>query len=101
VPTIRRLPNLDGTPHATVFPGSEPKTVRLALAAGERVPPHRHPDRDVVLFVRRGELELGFGEATHRLEAGDVVRFEGEREVAPRAVTETAALVVLSPRPAD
>ena len=43
---VETLPDFDGEPHADAFPGSEPRTIRLSLDAGERVDPHRHPGRD-------------------------------------------------------
>nr|WP_254547072.1 cupin domain-containing protein [Halomarina sp. BND7] len=96
--SVERLDALAGRPHANVFPGEEPTTIRLTLAAGERVEPHRHPDRQVVLFVVEGELELRVGDESEGLEAGDVARFDGDRDISPRAVTDSVALVVLAPR---
>jgi anti-sigma factor ChrR (cupin superfamily) len=40
---ITTLADLDGTPHADVFDDHRPRTVRLALDAGEAVPRHTHP----------------------------------------------------------
>ena len=37
----------------------------------------------------------------HRVEAGEVLRFEGESAVEPTAREESVALVVLAPRPAE
>lgn len=98
---ITRLSDLDATPHANVFPGSEPKTVRLSLAAGERVDSHRHPGRSVVLAVLDGALELDLDDETHALESGDVARFDGDRAISPRATEASTALVVLAPTAAD
>jgi quercetin dioxygenase-like cupin family protein len=42
---ITPLDELSATPHASPFPGEEPKVVRFELAADERVEPHSHPDR--------------------------------------------------------
>lgn len=95
------LPDLDGTPHANVFPESEPKTVRLTLDAGEGVEAHRHPGRSVVLYVLDGSIELGLDDETHSLGRGDIVRFDGDREIAPLAREASTALVVLAPTPDD
>lgn len=92
------LDDLEGTPHAAVFEQQAPRTVRLELDAGEAVPRHRHPDANVVLFVVRGRLDVEIGGETHRLEGGEVVRFDGEQEVSPRATEASTALVVLSPK---
>lgn len=44
----RSLDGPHGHPHANVFPDAEPKTIRVTLAAGESVPAHAHPDREIV-----------------------------------------------------
>lgn len=93
----QQLESLDDTPHAHVFDG-EPKTVRLSLAAGERVPAHRHPDREIVCFVVDGVLELTLGDEDYEVETGDVIRFDGAQEIEPTARTETTALLVLAHR---
>jgi quercetin dioxygenase-like cupin family protein len=87
---------VQGAPHAQLFPGAEPKTIRLTLEAGERVEPHRHPDREVVLYVVDGALELQLGSEHRELETGDVVRFEGDQDISPRATEGSTALIVLS-----
>ncbi|MFD1647692.1 cupin domain-containing protein [Haloarchaeobius litoreus] len=99
--TITTLDELDGQPHANVFPDAEPKTIRLTLDAGEEVPAHAHPDREIVLYLVDGRLELRLGDETHELSAGDVVRFDGDQDIAPRAVEETTALIVLASRTDD
>jgi quercetin dioxygenase-like cupin family protein len=99
--TIRTLGELAGQPHANVFPGTEPKTVRLTLSAGEAVPAHAHPDREIVLYLVEGAIELQLGDESHDLTAGDVVRFDGDQEIAPRAVRDSTALIVLAARSDD
>lgn len=96
--TIHSLSDLDGTPHANVFPDAEPKTIRLTLDAGEEVAPHSHPDREIVFYLVEGEIELQLGDELHALTAGDVARFDGDQEVSPRAVEEATALIVLAER---
>lgn len=95
---IHTLDELNGHPHANVFPDAEPKTIRLTLDEGEEVAPHTHPDRDIVFYLVEGEIELQLGDRTHELTAGDVARFEGDQEIAPRAVQESTALIVLAAR---
>lgn len=95
--TIHRLSDLDGTPHANLFPTSEPKTIRLTLDAGDRVDPHRHPGRDIVLYVLDGTLDLHLGDDTYPMEAGDVARFDGDQEISPMATEDASALIVLAP----
>lgn len=76
---------------------AEPKTVRVTLTAGEAVPAHQHPERDIVFHLRSGDLELRLGPDDHSLSAGDVVRFDGAQDIALRAVTDCDALLVLAP----
>jgi len=96
--TVRTLTELEGEPHANVFPSDEPKTIRLTLADGEEVPSHTHPGRDVVFYLLEGAVELHLGEETYELTADDIARFEGEREISPRALEDSTALIVLAPR---
>lgn len=96
MPIQRHLSELESTPHANVFPGAEPKTVRLSLEAGRRVPRHEHPDRQVVLHVLEGAVELAVGEWRSELAAGHVVRFDGGRPVSVEALDDAEALLVLA-----
>lgn len=92
------LDDFDRTPHAELFDRPEPRAVRLELAAGESVPAHSHPGNDVVLHVVDGRLDLSLDGEGYDLAAGDLVRFAGEREVAPTAVEDCTAVVVFAPR---
>ena len=96
-----RIADLDGEPHADAFPGREPKTIRLSLEADERVPEHEHPDRTVLFHALEGAIDVALDGDTHRVEAGEILRFEGESTVRPTAVEDAVALVVLAPRPAE
>jgi quercetin dioxygenase-like cupin family protein len=93
------LDELTGSPHAKLF--DDPLVIRLELAAGERVDPHRHPERTVVLHLLSGEIALDLNDETHDLEPDDVIRFDGRREVSPKAVEDSEALLVLSRRVED
>ncbi|WP_225336529.1 cupin domain-containing protein [Halomicrobium urmianum] len=95
---VRSLDDLEGEPHANPFPDAEPKTVRLTLAEGEDVPAHDHPDREIVLYLIEGALELQLGDETHKVAAGDVARFDGDQQISPRATEDSTALLVLAPR---
>lgn len=99
--TIQSLSELGATPHANVFPDNEPKTIRLALEAGEEVPAHAHPGREIVLHVISGRLELRLDADSHELEAGEIARFDGDQQVSPRAIEDTTALIVLARRSRD
>ncbi|MFC6784728.1 cupin domain-containing protein [Halobaculum halobium] len=98
---IERLDELEGEPHANVFPGSEPKTVRLALSEGAVVPVHSHPNRDVIFHLVDGAIELQVGSETHAVSAGDVARFDGDQDISPRAVEDSTALIVLAKQSDD
>lgn len=92
------LDDLTAEPHAELF-SDRPRTVRLRLDAGESMPPHRHPGQDVLIYVVEGELSLGLDDESHSLEAGDAIRFSGDREVAPEAKSDATALVVFASQP--
>ena len=94
-----RIGDLEGAPHADAFPGREPKTIRLSLDAGERVPEHEHPDRTVLFHVLEGAVDVALDGDSHPVEAGDILRFEGESAVEPTAREDSVALVVAAPRP--
>ena len=95
-PSVVSLDDLEGEPHAAVFPDEEPKTVRLTLDAGESVPAHQHPGRTVVCHVLSGELDVQLGDDEVTLAAGDVARFDGGQDISPTAVEPSVALLVLA-----
>lgn len=92
------LADLTAAPQATAFPDHEPRTVRLSLNAGESVPEHTHPGRDIVFHVLDGRIELGLDDETLDVAAGELVRFPGERRVSPSAPVDATALVLLARR---
>ncbi|WP_436911605.1 cupin domain-containing protein [Halosimplex marinum] len=92
---VVHLPDLDGDGRGVLFEGA-PKTVRLALDAGDRVPPHQHPDREIVCYVVDGEIEMTLGDETVELAAGDAARFSGDQDISPRAREDSVALLVLA-----
>jgi quercetin dioxygenase-like cupin family protein len=95
---VTDVDGLTETPHAEVFEIRDLRTVRLHLDAGESVPAHKHPDSMVVLYVLSGALDLGLGDETYDLNAGDAVRFDGAQDVSPHAVEDAEALVVFAPK---
>lgn len=98
---IRTLDELDARPHANVFPEAEPKTIRLTLDEGEGVTAHSHPGRDIIFYLIDGKIKLQLGNTTHELAAGDIAHFDGDRQISPRAVKETTALIVLAAQAGD
>ena len=99
MPDITAVDALESTPHATVFETDAPRTVRLQLEADERMPKHRHPESNVVMYVLEGTVELTLGDDSYDLESGDVVRLDGDQPISPHALTASAALLVFAPKP--
>jgi redox-sensitive bicupin YhaK (pirin superfamily) len=97
MPAITNLGELEATPHAEVFAERSPRTIRLHLEAGDRIPPHRHPGQTIVLHLLGGELELSLDDEAYTLEADDVARFDGEQDVSPCAIEDSEALLVFAP----
>ncbi|WP_137284417.1 cupin domain-containing protein [Halorussus salinisoli] len=95
------LDDLTERPREVAFPGSEPKTVRLSLDAGDEVPAHRHPERQIVIHLVSGRLDVRVDGESNVLEPGDLLRFDGKREVSPKAEEDSTALLVLAPRSDD
>ncbi|MFC4450925.1 cupin domain-containing protein [Halorussus aquaticus] len=95
------LDDLTERPREVAFPGAEPKTVRLSLDAGEEVPAHRHPGREIVVHLVSGRLDVRVDGESNVLEPGDLLRFDGKREVSPKAEADSTALLVLAPRSED
>lgn len=98
MPGITNLSELEARPHAEVFEQQSPRTVYLRLDSGERVPPHRHSGHTVVLHVLQGTLELCLDGDPFTLETDDVVRFQGNQDISPHALTESEAILVFSPK---
>jgi quercetin dioxygenase-like cupin family protein len=96
-----RLDELDGAPHAVVFEHDAPRTIRLTLESDQQLPAHRHPDTDIVCHLVEGELDLALDGESHRLGAGDLLRFSGDREIAPTAIEDSVAVLVFAPQETD
>lgn len=89
------IPELEGAPHANAFPSEEPKTIRLTLSEGEHVEPHAHPDREIILHLISGTLELRLDGEPYEVNQGDAVHFDGAQDISPIAKADSAALLVL------
>jgi quercetin dioxygenase-like cupin family protein len=96
-PTGTERATLDGDEggRARLFDG-EPKTVQLSLDAGESIPAHSHPGRDIVFYLRSGAVDLTLGDETLSLSPGEVVRFDGDQDISPAATADSEALLVLA-----
>lgn len=95
---VTKLAELEQTPHAEVFDQREPRTVRLQLAADDRVPPHTHPGTNIVLYVVEGVLELTLADDQFELVPNDVIRFSGDQTISPRAIEPSTAIIVFAPQ---
>ncbi|ELZ00266.1 cupin domain-containing protein [Natrialba aegyptia] len=73
----------------------------MTLDAGEAVAAHDHPEREIVLYLIEGAIELTLDDEEYDLTAGDIVRFDGRREVSPRAIEPSVALILLAERSSD
>ncbi|GCF14653.1 hypothetical protein Harman_25880 [Haloarcula mannanilytica] len=85
----------DGAGRTRLF-GGEPKTIQLSLDAGESIPAHTHPGRDIVFYLRSGAVDLTLGDETLSLSPGEVVRFDGDQDISPAATADSEALLVLA-----
>ncbi|WP_458208518.1 cupin domain-containing protein [Haladaptatus sp. NG-SE-30] len=97
MPEITNLDDLESTPHAEVFDQQAPRTVRLQLEAGQRIPPHQHPGEDIVLHLLSGHIGLELGDEQCDLHPGDIARFSGNQDISPAAVEESVAVLVFAP----
>ncbi|KAA9398105.1 cupin domain-containing protein [Haloarcula sp. CBA1130] len=78
-----------------LFEGA-PKTIQLTLDAGESIPAHKHPGREIVFLLRSGAVDLTLGDETLSLSPGDIVRFDGDQDISPAATADSEALLVLA-----
>lgn len=101
MPEHTDLADLDGSPHAEVFETPRPRTVRLELAEGARVPPHSHAGTDVVVHLVSGRLEFSVDDEVYELRPDDLLRFRGSREVSPHALEDSTAVIVFAPADPD
>ncbi|AFK19870.1 cupin domain-containing protein [Haloferax mediterranei ATCC 33500] len=93
------LDELPEETHAEVFEAHRPRTVRLTLEQGEKIPAHTHPGMDIVLHLVSGHLELSLDDETVDVHPGELVQFSGERDISPRAVDDSTAVLVFAPAP--
>ena len=93
---IKSLQDLEGAPHANAFPSEGPKTIRLTLSEEEHVEPHTHPEREIVLYLISGSLELQLDGEPYQVNQGDVAHFDGAQDISPVAKADSTALLVLA-----
>lgn len=91
---VESLGSFDPDGRTPIF--ERPYTVVLGLQAGDSVPEHTHPGRDILFAVVDGSLTLTVGEQSQTLDAGDLARFDGDNGISVTADEDVRALVVLS-----
>ncbi len=77
---------------------AEPTTIKLSLSEGDQIPAHTHPDRQIVFHVLEGQVSVTVGEERHDVAAGEVLRFDGNQDISPKALADSTALLVLAKR---
>ncbi|MCT9098332.1 cupin domain-containing protein [Haloarchaeobius sp. HME9146] len=90
---IADLNEFESTPHAEVFAAPGPRVVRLQLEAGDEMPEHSHPGETIVLHVLAGELDLRLDGEPNHLQGDELIRFDGDQDIQPRALSDTKALL--------
>lgn len=93
---IVNIESLENTPHSDVFEAKEPRTIRLKLEKGEKIPPHTHKDKNIVIYIIEGKIELSLNDKNHQLKKGEAIRFDGEKKVSPKAIKDSVALIILA-----
>lgn len=86
---------LAGDGRAALF--DDPKTVRLALDLGDRIPPHSHPDHTIVCLVVEGRLRVELDDEPTDLSANDLLRFDGGKDIAVEALSDARAVLFFAP----
>lgn len=89
------LGTVDGDGRSQLFQG-EPKTIELSLSAGEQIPAHTHPDRQIVFYVLSGQFSVTVGDESHDVGTGELLRFDGTQDISPKAIVDSTALLVLA-----
>ncbi len=73
----------------------------LNLKAGQEIPPHKHEDSDLILYVIKGGAKLTVDNKSYDIKDGDVIHCKGEEEfyLQNNKGDDFSALVALGPRP--
>lgn len=73
----------------------------LNLKTGQEIPPHKHENSDLILYVVTGQGELTVDGKSQEIISGDVVYCEGKEEFSLRnnSNDNLSCFVVLAPRP--
>jgi quercetin dioxygenase-like cupin family protein len=94
-------PAADGTLLARPLLEGDQCNVRIIrLAVGQSLPPHRHGDSDLMLYVADGAGELDTSSGTLPFERGALAFYRGDEElrVRNRGTAEMTLLAFLAPK---
>lgn len=78
-----------------LFKSRDLEVIRLVLIAGKALPHHKVPG-DITIHCLEGVLDVELGDATVRLEAGELMFLAGEAMHGVAARTDTTALVTIA-----
>lgn len=73
----------------------------LNMQPGQEIPPHKHENSDLILYVVSGGGELNVDDKIQNITTGDVIYCIGEETFSLKNNTSTnfTAFVVIAPRP--
>lgn len=80
-----------------VLTGDSVRIIHLTLAPGQRLPPHRHPGREVILQALEGSVTLHLDEVGLELVAGQRTHLSGEVLLEPANDGKLPAAVLVTP----
>ncbi|WP_156589352.1 cupin domain-containing protein, partial [Halorubrum sp. CBA1125] len=98
---IVRIAELDGVFLTQGVVGEATSIQRFEIEPGGTVPEHDHPGHVVLFHVLTGAIDVRLDGEPHPVEAGEVLRFDGDLSVEPTAREDSTALVVLAPGQTD
>lgn len=73
----------------------------LNLKSGQEIPPHKHENSDLILYVIKGGAKLTIDNKPHAIKEGDIIHCKGDEEFYLQNNTndDFSSIVVLGPRP--
>jgi quercetin dioxygenase-like cupin family protein len=88
---------LHGARTTALFKTDELEVIRLVLMAGKSLPPHKVPG-EITIHCLEGKLEITCGNASHPLNAGELLYLLGSVEHGVLAHEDSSALVTIALR---
>ncbi len=78
-----------------LFKAADLEVMRLVLAAGKSLPPHKVPG-DITVHCLEGRIDVATGGQSHVLEPGQLLYVPGQMEHAVTALEDASALVTVA-----